>query len=358
LSNLVEELGNEFDLWIVTRDRDHTDTAPYVGVPLDEWVEVGKAKVFYGRPRALRPWRLAHLIKSFEPDLVVLNSFHSQLTITYLTLRRLKRSLQSPILLAPRGEFAPSAMLIKKTKKRAYMGIAKFTRLVAGVHWQASSVAEEAAISAKFPGACVHVVPDLPKRPNERPSLPQAKKPGSVTLVFVSRVSRMKNLPLLLAVLADVEGAVTLEIYGPKEVDEWDAVVHQIGSLPDNVQVEYLGVLKPEEVDQALEQAHFFVLPTLGENFGHAIFEALSVGRPVVISDRTPWRGLEALGCGWDLPLESRGLWVDALQKCVDMDDAGYRTLSEAAHRYATRWFEETNPAAEQAKVLRSLLAG
>ena len=35
-----------------------------------------------------------------------------------------------------------------------------------------------------------------------------------------------------------------------------------------------------------------FLLPTGGENFGHAIFEALSCGVPALISDRTPWRDL------------------------------------------------------------------
>ena len=42
-------------------------------------------------------------------------------------------------------------------------------------------------------------------------------------------------------------------------------------------------------VHQTLSDYHLFFLPTLGENFGHAIFEALSVGVPVLISDQTPW---------------------------------------------------------------------
>ena len=46
-----------------------------------------------------------------------------------------------------------------------------------------------------------------------------------------------------------------------------------------------------------------FFLPTRGENFGHVIAEALSVGTPVLISDQTPWRKLAAVGLGHDLPL-------------------------------------------------------
>ena len=177
LSNMVAELGDEFDFRIITRDRDHTDTAPYVGVPLDEWVEVGKAKVFYARPTALELRRLRSLIRSCKPELVFLRSFHSPLTIKYLALRQLSRGMRFPTLIAPQGEFAPAALSIKKTKKRAYLGVVWLTCLARGVHWQVSSAAEEAAVLGRFPAAHTHVVPDLPRRPLPHPTAPQVKTP-------------------------------------------------------------------------------------------------------------------------------------------------------------------------------------
>lgn len=166
----------------------------------------------------------------------------------------------------------------------------------------------------------------------------------------------MKNLPFLLRALSSLKGDVRLDTYGPKESREWDTVETVARSLPKNIEVSYGGLLRHEEIGDALARAHFFVLPTLGENFGHAIYESLRIGRPVIISDRTPWQGLENLGAGWDLPLGHRDAWVDTLQKSVDMDDQSYRLMSDAAHAYATRWFHDTNPAAQQAAVFRSLL--
>ena len=66
----------------------------------------------------------------------------------------------------------------------------------------------------------------------------------------------------------------------------------------------------------ALYATHdLLILPTQGENHGYVIQEALLSGCPVLISDRTPWRGLAALGVGADLPLEQPErfvAWLDA----------------------------------------------
>lgn len=47
IANMVEHLGNDFEFWIVTRDRDLGDTVPYADVIINEWNDVHGAKVFY-----------------------------------------------------------------------------------------------------------------------------------------------------------------------------------------------------------------------------------------------------------------------------------------------------------------------
>ncbi|RMG75161.1 MAG: glycosyl transferase family 1, partial [Bacteroidetes bacterium] len=101
----------------------------------------------------------------------------------------------------------------------------------------------------------------------------------------------------------------------------------------------------------AIQQAHFSTLPTLGENFGHAIFEGLLAGLPVLISDRTPWRGLEAREIGWDLPLEQPEAFVRAIQQAVDMDQETYDRWSRKAWEYA-RDFKNDPALLEQTRAL------
>ena len=52
-----------------------------------------------------------------------------------------------------------------------------------------------------------------------------------------------------------------------------------------------------------LGKHHVFLFPTLGENFGQVILEAMTAGCAILISDATPWRGLQEKGYGWELPL-------------------------------------------------------
>jgi glycosyltransferase involved in cell wall biosynthesis len=89
--------------------------------------------------------------------------------------------------------------------------------------------------------------------------------------------------------------------------------------MPSNITVDLAGAVPHEQVRQTLLAHDVFLLPTLGENFGHVIAEALQAGCPVVVSDRTPWRGLQDLGVGWDLPLGDLRAFTRVLQHCADM---------------------------------------
>ncbi len=47
ISNLVERLGDEFDLRIIAADRDFREDTPYTDVVIEGWNQVGKAQVYY-----------------------------------------------------------------------------------------------------------------------------------------------------------------------------------------------------------------------------------------------------------------------------------------------------------------------
>jgi glycosyltransferase involved in cell wall biosynthesis len=100
------------------------------------------------------------------------------------------------------------------------------------------------------------------------------------------------------------------------------------------VQVKYLGEVEHNSVPVIFADYDLFLFPTLGENFGHVICEALSAGCPVLISDRTPWRGLSASGAGWDIPLDDMQEFHRVLQSCVDADHESYEELRASARRY------------------------
>lgn len=156
-----------------------------------------------------------------------------------------------------------------------------------------------------------------------------------MNIIFLSRVSRMKNLDGALKMLKGLKGKVEFNIYGPMEDKVyWTECQKTISSLPENIEVRYCGSVAHDKVGTVMRGHDLFFLPTLGENFGHVILEALVAGCPVLISDQTPWRDLKEKGVGWDLPLDQPELFREVLQKCVDMNDEEYVKWSERARVY------------------------
>jgi glycosyltransferase involved in cell wall biosynthesis len=346
IANMIELVGDEFRFRVLTRNRDLNERSAYAGVQTDRWIPVGKARVLYASSLSFSKLR-GHILDA-APDLIYLTSFFSPWTRKILLLRRLGLLPASAVVLAPQGEFSAGALSLKRVRKWLYQRVTNGAGLYRDLTWHACSNLEEQQITAagiangaRNRGRFV-VTPNVPSpRSAELPveSQRRAKRPGAVRLIFLSRISRMKNLLFVLRSLASVRDQVELAIVGPAEdAAYWAACQRQIRTLPKNVVVSCAGTVRHELVRRAYLQHHFLILPTLGENFGYAILEALAAGCPVLISDQTPWRDLRAAGVGWDLPLSRTDLWQDALQECIAMDEASFHSMSHRARCFAERW--------------------
>lgn len=341
VANLVDRLGNELDFRLITRDRDEGDDEPYPSVSAGEWTKRGKAQVLYLPEHQMSLRGLRDVIRKTPHDAIYLNSFFSpRCTILPLLLRRAKAIAAVPTIVAPRGEFSPGALAIKKPKKLAYIAFARLAGLYGDVVWQASSSHEEKDIRRWWgKTARVMVAPDLPSQPAGGLGSPRpAKRAGHLRVVFLSRISRKKNLLGALRALADVRGSVEFDIYGPLEDQAyWQECERAAKDLPATVVVRQMGPVAHEKVGRVMSEHDLFFLPTFGENYGHVILEALTAGCPVLISDRTPWRNLEALGVGWDVPLELPGRFTQILEECAAMDADTHAKLSLRALDYGVQ---------------------
>lgn len=323
--NMVEHLSEDFDFWIVTRDRDLGDQAPYVGVVRDEWQVLNGVHVYYVSPERAGIYGLSEIVKSTRHDVLYLNSYFDPVFTSKVLLgRRLLSSTDKPVVLAPRGEFSISSLQLKWFKKRAYLALAGFLGLYNEVTFQASSEYEELDIinALGVPTSRVKIAIDLPERSLVdvfSPAVNLDKAGGVLKVIFISRLSPKKNLDYALQVLAFVGQRVQFDIYGPKEdVAYWASCERLIAGLPKNVNCNYCGSVEPSEVKRVFSGYDLFFFPTRGENYGHVIAESISVGTPVLLSDQTPWRNLEVDGLGWDLPLGEPSIFaekIDAFSK-------------------------------------------
>jgi glycosyltransferase involved in cell wall biosynthesis len=353
VANMVEALSDNFHFYVVTRDRDFTDTQAYPNIVCNSWELMGQANVYYASPDKLSYRLIIKLMSEIQPNVVYLNSFFSSLSIRFLVCHYLRLLHRVPVILAPRGEFSPGALQIKRWKKNIYIRLAWRLGLYSSVIWQASTSLEEQDIRRQWQdsyvviaGINVHVAQDFTEasisRRYAKPSK-VTKRIGAARFMFISRISPKKNLHYALELLRHIKGEVIFDIYGPIDSSEYWRVCQQaISSLPENVQVYYQGAIPHEQVVPTISTCHFLFFPTLGENFGHVIFESLVAGCPVLISDQTPWCNLTARNLGWDLPLDDQGQWQTVLQHCVDMPQDEYMNLSKASVEFALEWSRST----------------
>ncbi len=361
LSTLVQQLGREFTFCVITRDHDFGEAHSFPEVESDTWYVVGKANVKYVGRRERSWWRLLRRVRAVPYDVLYINSLFSlHFGIKPLMLRRLRLLRRTPVVLAPRGELAPDALALGRTKKYLYLLVAEKVGFYRDITWQASSVYEQADIVRRFgEGVRVSVAPNLSPVDNVPPAERlESKRGGEVRIVFLSRIAPMKNLVTALELLRELNGRVELDIYGPREDPSyWRECERMIQLMPSNVSAKYCGAVEHEHVASTLAKYDLLLLPTLGENFGHVILEALHSGRPVLISDRTPWRGLEAAGCGWDFPLDRPSQFREALQACIDMDAHDWEKASRAARAMALAHSRDTTALAASRALLQEASA-
>ena len=348
VASVVAKLGAEFEFVIVTRDRDCEDTQPFSCVNGDSWLQVGKAVVRYLSPKQTSISGMRRILRELDCDIVYLNSLFSiYFTIVPLLLMQFRLAPRRPVVLAPRGMFSPGALQLKYLKKCIFLRAAHILGLFSNVTWQATSDLEREHIQRWFPsadksglrGSQVVIACDL-----SSVSLPAScsatrqKTPGSLRVVFLSRITEKKNLDYALRLLPGVRGEILFDIYGPidRDKDYWEECKRLMLDLPDNVKAEYKGIVSPDKVVQTFAGYHVFLFPTRGENFGHVIVEAMAAGCLVLLSDQTPWRGLAQKKVGWDCPLDDSSGSTAALQEVANMDADEFTVRSQCAMRYAS----------------------
>jgi glycosyltransferase involved in cell wall biosynthesis len=345
--NIVDALGGDLDIRVCCLDRDLGDMAPYPGLDYDHWMPVAGARVHYLRPR----WRLVldvlKVLNEQPRETIYLSgTFDPIFSILPLFARRLGLLGRRPMVIAARGELAPAALALKALKKRVFLGVASLIGLHKGVIWHATKPAEADEIHAVIgaPRQTIRIVGNLPTllRADESSFSRGASRP--LRIAFLSLIGRMKNLSFALNMLRRVQSPVVFTIYGTiVEHEYWAECQALRGTLPPHIQTVYGGEVRYENVAKELATQDVFLLPSLGENFGHVIFEALEMGLPVVISDRTPWRNLQAAGVGYDLSLDDENGFAKAIDALAAMPADEFAQMRRRAYAHAQDWLHSQN---------------
>ena len=111
-----------------------------------------------------------------------------------------------------------------------------------------------------------------------------------------------------------------LMIAGPDDGGHINKVLAEIKSRGLSGCIHYLGEVNDEDKVKLLYDSNLFILPTLSENFGLVIAEALACGLPVITTKGAPWRTLEEFQCGWWIDLGEVPL-INALREATSLSN-------------------------------------
>jgi len=320
--NSVDTLGDEFEFLIVTRNIDVGERESYRNITVDKWKNLGKASVYYLDYRRITFFKICELIKNTKCDIIHLNSFFEVISIKANLAIKYKLSLDTPVILSPRGEFADASFKIKFFKKRLFVLFARFLGIYSNVVWHVSSKYEMLDLQEKMKvdENSVELAMDLPNPakilPLEHASI---LSDNHLRVVFLSRISEEKNLDIAISILGRVTQDIVFHIYGMVESHAyWEKCQNMMKKLPKNIKTKYCGPVQPKEAVMVFSKYDLFLFPSGGENYGHVIAESLSAGTKVLVSNNTPWRNLQEVGLGWDFDISNENDFVDAIKVLSD----------------------------------------
>jgi glycosyltransferase involved in cell wall biosynthesis len=201
-----------------------------------------------------------------------------------------------PYVLRPAGMLDRWSMSQKQLKKQIYTTlIERRTISRAKVLWFTSEEERAGASGFDQEGRGV-VIPlgivqdeflNLPPKGSFRESFLDADKRRII--LFLGRVTPKKQPDIALKAFAEVASEfadTVLVIAGAVEDAYLSALQKEAEKLKISARVYFTGALGKHDVVAALNDAAVFVLPSLHENFGVAVIEAMAAGTPVIVSDR------------------------------------------------------------------------
>lgn len=354
LKAMCEALAADFDFRVVARDRPFGAASPMIS---PGWHDLGYAQAAYLPVGPLGAQGLGALIANTPHNVLHLNGFNDrEFTIPALLQRRLIGN-RAAVLMSPRGEFSHGALAIKPLQKRVWRIVAQRAALLKNMTFHVTSEAERDDLRAVLGDVATRLIH------NFRPIFAVPRHvPRAATMplraAFLGRISPVKGTDIALRALANVERPVHFELYGPvQDAAYWRECETLIARLPTHVTVAAKGEIANASVPEMLARQDVMLLPSVSENFGHGIFEALAAGTPVIIGDRTPWRNLTERRAGFDLPRAD----LDALSQAIDRM-AGFGAAEAARWRSGARAVAEdfvaASPALPQMRALFRELAG
>lgn len=344
IRNLAAGMADDYHFHILTLNHEFATGTPLFDDAI--YRAMHRSAVVEYVPPGLRGWRIlmARLRDGF--DIVDIQcAFDPLLAIPALAMCKLGLAKRSRVFHTPHGIFMDVIMSASTAKKRLYCRVADLLGLYKSVTHLAGSPSEEADIRRRHAAQQqVRMVSQF-VAPAPQGFVARTKQPGQLRVAMVGRITEQKNVLFALDVMRRLRVPSSLDLFGEVGDDAYaracrDAVAAGTGQCT----VTFKGTIDKADLFAQLPGYDVLLHPTLGENFGHAIVEALALGVPVLISDKSPWTDVADSHAGWALPLSDAGAFAARLDSIHAMG-AEWSALSDGAIAYTRATFDNARTA-------------
>ncbi|MCX7120297.1 MAG: glycosyltransferase family 4 protein [Gammaproteobacteria bacterium] len=335
IAAIIEALKNTADVTVVTRNHDLCVAEPYSNIESDTLIQKEGYQILYLSDKNIFSG-LYNLVIKNNFDVIYVNSFFSpKFSIFPTLLSFFKKNKNIRRIISPRGELGFGSLSIKPFRKKLFLFLFKRIVYFKNIELLVSSQNEENEVKNLIgKNLKIKMLSDIPSN-QKIDKVVNEKKEKNIKMVFLSRISRKKNLHYGLELLSSLSGEIQFDIYGLiEDKTYWADCLKIIEKLPSNCQVNYRGECDPEKVLNILKYYDLFFLPTLNENYGYAIVEALAAACPVLLSNQTPWHDLSQFDAGWECELSQPIQFVQKINSLVEMKAEQYQHYKEAALNY------------------------
>lgn len=193
---------------------------------------------------------------------------------------------QIPVILSPRGMLNSYTKNNRNSLAKTFIHNLIGKRLLSYCHFHATSEQEKAEILEIIKPKGISIIHNLiQSSPNEIVGK-QHQADGVFNLIFLSRIEEKKGLALLFEALALVNFKYRLTIAGSGEENYIDSLKLKAQKLKLTNKIQWLGQISNHNKYQLLADNDLMVLTSYNENFANVVVESLSVGTPVLVSNR------------------------------------------------------------------------
>jgi glycosyltransferase involved in cell wall biosynthesis len=335
IRHLIQCMGQDYEITLLTLNHDFI-SGERLFANDHHVVSTDRAIIEY-LPRGIAGLRILWRRLREPHDVLEIHSgFDRYLAIPALALTRMgvvngRRAFHSP-----HGIFLPIDMSRGALKKRLYCALADIVHLYRNVVHLASSPGETADIRRwhRRPQRIIEM-PHFVDAHAGTHTVPQRQKSAqTLKIAFVGRIALQKNFLFAIEVVRALGMKSEMDVFGEADPDYQPACEAALMAGKGLCEITLYGHVPQKTLLDILPNYDVLLHPTLGENFGYSIIEALSLGLPVLLSDKSPWLDVEAFHAGWIIPVSDKAAFVARLTQIYNMGPE-WQALRDGALKYA-----------------------